>query len=99
MGKNTPEGCQKNKVAGIQDLHSRTRELAVKRLGGDSTTTFKGKQREDGTTLLEAESETTSATTSGQTLECRLLRDAVETKIFTKYNPRLPHLASMLALH
>lgn len=29
----------------------------------------------------------------------RLLRDAVETKIFAKYNPKLPHLASMLALH
>lgn len=69
MGKNTSEGCQNNKVSGIQDLHSRTTELAVKRPRGDPAATLKGKQREDRTTLLEAESETTSATTSGQTLE------------------------------
>lgn len=49
-------------MAGIQDLHSRMTELAVKRPRGDPTATFKGKEKEDGATLLEAESQRTSAT-------------------------------------
>lgn len=46
----------------IQDLHRGITELAVKRPWEDPTATFKGKQREDGATLLEAESQRTSAT-------------------------------------
>lgn len=66
MGKNRSEGCQNNEVAGIEYLHSRMTELAVKKPRADRvkrpTAKFKGKQREDGTTLLEAESQRTSAT-------------------------------------
>lgn len=98
-GKNTSEGCQNNEVAGIEYLHSRMTKLAVKkprgyrvkRPWGDPTAKFKGKQREDGTTLLEAESQRTSATDQLQQRVVkhwsRLLRDAVETGIFPKYNP------------
>lgn len=43
-GKNTPEGCQNNEVAGIQDLHRRMTELAVKRPWGDPMLPPKGSQ-------------------------------------------------------
>lgn len=65
--------------------------LAVKRPWGDPTANFKGKQREDGTTLLEAESQRTSVTDQLQKRVVkhwsRLLRDAVETRMIPKYNP------------
>lgn len=77
----------------------RPRGDPVKRPWGYPTATLKGKQREDGTTLLEAESERPSATDQLQQRvvkhHSRLLRDAVETKIFAKYNPKWPDLASM----
>lgn len=70
---------------------------------GRSHAASKGKPREYGATLLEAESQMTSATDQLQQWVVkhwsRLLRDAVETKIFPKYNPNWPHLALMLALH
>lgn len=87
----------------IQDLHSRMIEVAVKRPWGDPTATFKRKQREDEALLLEAESQSTSATDQLQQRVVkhwsRLLRDAVERKIFPKYNPNWPQLASILSLH
>ena len=91
---------------------SRPTQLAVKRLKGDLAATFNyltGEQREDETTLLEVHSERTrcnrqAATTRVVKHWSRLLRDVVETlifqlfKIFAKYNPKLPHLTSKLAL-